>query len=337
LVRGPLTPADASTISPQAKVMSELRLTVAPNAGAFPGPSTKDAVFFPGFDGGIEWGGAAADDRGIYYVNVNEIPWAYQMVAARRPDGSPLSLGERTYVIQCGSCHGFDQKGEAGSGIPPLEGLAQRRTKEAVLQLVEAGTGGRMPAFRTLAEGQRRAVVDFLFGNELPAAAYAAPGRAGGGAPGGPAGAANAADEIPYAFRGFQRWFDHEGYPAIKPPWGTLNAVDLNTGTIKWKVPLGEYPALTARGIPPTGTENYGGPAVTATGVLFQAGTGDDMIRAFDSTTGKELWKAKLPFAGFATPSIYAVGGKQYVVISAAGTKSGRPSGGSLVAFALAD
>ena len=141
----------------------------------------------------------------------------------------------------------------------------------------------------------------------------------------------------PYAFRGFQRWLDREGYPAIKPPWGTLNAVDLNTGEIKWTVPLGEYEELTARGIPQTGTENYGGPVVTAGGVLFIGATADEKIRAFDKETGEVLWEADLPFGGNATPSTYMADGKQYVAISAGGGKSNRPVGGMLVAFALPD
>jgi quinoprotein glucose dehydrogenase len=114
-----------------------------------------------------------------------------------------------------------------------------------------------------------------------------------------------------------------------------LNAVDLNTGEIKWKVPLGEYPELTARGIPPTGTENYGGPVVTAGGLIFIGASADETFRAFDKATGKILWQTKLPFGGNATPSTYMVNDRQYVVISAGGAKSGRPAGGSLVAFAL--
>ena len=125
------------------------------------------------------------------------------------------------------------------------------------------------------------------------------------------------------------------GYPAIKPPWGTLNAVDLNTGEFKWKVPLGEYAELSARGIPPTGTENYGGPVVTAGGLIFIGATADETFRAFDKDTGKVLWQTKLPFGGNATPSVFMVEGRQYVVISAGGGKSGRPAGGVLVAFAL--
>ena len=138
-----------------------------------------------------------------------------------------------------------------------------------------------------------------------------------------------------YAFAGFRRWLDKEVYPATKPPWGTLNAVDLNPGEIKWKVPLGEYAALTARGIAPAGTENYGGPVVTAGGLIFIGATADETFRALDKDTGKVLWQAKLPWGGNATPSTYSVNGRQFVVISAGGGKSGRPTGGMLVAFAL--
>ena len=331
LTRGPLTEADATTLTPQDHAAALLRLRLAPDTGPYPAPSTKDATFFPGFDGGMNWGGGAADPQGIFYINVTELPWGYQMVPTTRDEGVPVSLGERTYMIQCGACHGMDRRGELGSGIPALTGLSTRHTKVAVAQIVEQGTGGRMPAFSQLPEGPRRAMIDFLFGDEQPAAAYpAAPGRAGGAGGGQPAG-----PPPPYAFRGFQRWLDSQGYPAITPPWGLLYAVNLNTGDVKWKVPLGEFPELTARGIPPTGTENYGGPVVTASGLLFIAATADETIRAFDTDTGKVLWKARLPFSGTATPSIYSVNGRQFLVVSAGGGKSRRPSGGMVVAFSL--
>ena len=187
-----------------------------------------------------------------------------------------------------------------------------------------------MPAYATMPEAQRTAILDYVLSTSAPQTATREETRTPQQA------SVDAVDEGPaYAFGGFRRWLDDEGYPAIKPPWGTLNAVDLNTGQIKWSVVLGEYPELTARGIPPTGTENYGGPLVTAGGLIFIGATADETFRAFDKETGKILWKAKLPFGGNASPSTYMAGGRQYVVISAGGGKSGRPHGGMVVAFAL--
>ncbi len=142
-------------------------------------------------------------------------------------------------------------------------------------------------------------------------------------------------DEVPYRMAGYTRFLDDEGYPGITPPWGTLNAVDLNSGKLLWKVPLGEYPELTALGHPKTGTENYGGPAVTKGGLIFIAATRDSKIRAFDKKTGEEVWVADLPAPGYATPSVYSVNGKQYIVIACGGGKIGSISGDEYVAFAL--
>jgi quinoprotein glucose dehydrogenase len=137
-----------------------------------------------------------------------------------------------------------------------------------------------------------------------------------------------------YISRTWRKLTDSEGYPAIRPPWGTLNAIDLKTGDYLWRVPLGEFPELTKRGIPVTGMESYGGTLVTAGGLLFIAGTQDEKIRAFDKKTGKILWEYLLPAAGFATPITYEVKGKQYVVIAAGGGR-GKKTGGNYVAFAL--
>jgi quinoprotein glucose dehydrogenase len=321
LMRQLYTPDDVSDISPQARALTSERLSRGGSFGAFPPPSTKETILFPGPDGGFEWGGAAADPAGVLYANLNEIPWSYQMVPTRGAGGAPVSRGERQFMIHCASCHGLDRRGDPAGGMPALLDIGNRVTPAHVMTLLAQG-GGRMPPFNEVPEGQRRAIVDFLFGTEPSAP----PERRS---------PEDAQAEPPYAFGGFRRWFDREGYPAIKPPWGTLNAVDLNTGEIKWKVPLGEYPELTKRGIPPTGTENYGGPVVTAGGLIFIGATADETFRAFDKDTGKVLWQARLPFSGNATPSTYMVGGKQYVVISAGGGKSGRPAGGSIVAFAL--
>jgi quinoprotein glucose dehydrogenase len=148
--------------------------------------------------------------------------------------------------------------------------------------------------------------------------------------------AAPAGESYRYTHAGYHRFLDPEGYPAIKPPWGVLTAIDLNHGAFAWQVVLGEYPELTARGIPQTGTENFGGTIVTAGGLVFIGGTKDEKFHAFDKTTGKLLWDHKLPAGGYATPSTYRVDGRQYVVIAAGG--AGKPAtraGDGFVAFAL--
>jgi hypothetical protein len=143
---------------------------------------------------------------------------------------------------------------------------------------------------------------------------------------------------LKYRTERFDIFLDPDGYPAVKPPWGTLNAIDLNRGTIRWSVPLGEYPKLAAQGVRDTGTDNYGGAIVTRNGLLIIAATTyDNRIRAFDKRTGKLLWQAPLPAAGNATPSTYMVDGRQYLVIACGGGKNDAPSGGTYVAFALPD
>jgi quinoprotein glucose dehydrogenase len=324
LTRQRYTIDDVSTISPMARLLTTERLARSGNFGAMPPPSLDETILFPGPDGGFEWGGAAADPDGILYANVNEIPWFYRMVPTRSPDGAPLSVGHRQYLVHCAACHGADRHGDVRGGMPALDALKGRLTAEHVSKVIVTG-GGRMPPFDKLGERQRTAIVGYLLGNE----------RAPSPGPSAAAATGPAKEEPPYAFGGFQRWFDREGYPAIKPPWGTLNAVDMNTGEILWKVALGEYKELTSRGIAPTGTENYGGPVVTAGGLIFIGASADETFRAFDKKTGTVLWQATLPFSGNATPSTYMANGRQYVVISAGGGKSNRPGGGTLVAFAL--
>jgi quinoprotein glucose dehydrogenase len=187
-------------------------------------------------------------------------------------------------------------------------------------------TGRRMmPALSQLSESEKKAIVSFVTDNKKEQKEkFIAPVRK--------------EDEyytIPYTSTGYNKFLTKEGYPAVSPPWGTLNAIDLNTGKMVWKIPLGEYPELTAKGVSPTGTENYGGPAVTAGGLLFIAASRDGKLRAFNKRTGKLLWQTDLPVPGFATPSVYEVNGKQYIVIACGGGKLKTKSGDAYVAFSL--
>jgi quinoprotein glucose dehydrogenase len=140
-----------------------------------------------------------------------------------------------------------------------------------------------------------------------------------------------------YGFTGYNKFLTKEGYPAIKPPWGTLNAINLNTGEYEWKVPFGEFEELTKKGIPETGRENYGGPVTTAGGLLFIAASEDGYLRGYNKRTGKLLWRTKLPAPGLSTPSVYEANGKQYLVIACGGSKWGGKSSDAYVAYALPD
>ena len=139
-----------------------------------------------------------------------------------------------------------------------------------------------------------------------------------------------------YGHKGYVRFVDHEGYPAIKPPWGELIAIDLNAGEFVWRNTLGEFQKLTDRGIPQTGTPNFGGTIVTEGGLVFIGATMDENFHAFDKASGELLWKHKLPAGGYATPSTYSANGRQFVVIAASGAgKLGTKPGDAIVAFAL--
>lgn len=327
------TAADITDRTPEAHRAVLARFArVLPHVPFMP-PSREGTIIFPGFDGGAEWGGAAADPRGILYVNSNEMPWILSMIDAT----GATSLGEQVFLQNCTGCHGANRAGNPGANIPSLLTVKQRLSQPQALEVVTSGRNA-MPPWGFLSQTQREAVVAFLFGTEhsrepQPVATGPAPEKT-------PEWQTYVPDlregrQPPFTHTGYNRWLDPDGYPAIKPPWGTLNAIDLNTGEYLWRVPLGEYPELTAKGIPITGTENYGGAVVTAGGVLFIGASKDEQFRAFDSATGKELWKTKLPAGGYATPATYEVGGRQYVVIACGGGKMGTKSGDAYIAFAL--
>ncbi|WP_439581439.1 outer membrane protein assembly factor BamB family protein [Dyadobacter bucti] len=288
----------------------------------FAAPSKEGTVILPGFDGGAEWGGAGADpEKGILYVNSNEMAWILTMKdTPKESELSTLSPGEKVYTTYCVTCHGPQRKGNAKSGYPSLVDIGTRRDRPFVHQIVTSGKG-MMPGFTMLTADEKQALISFLFGDEKVEAVSAVP--------------ASKKIYLPYQSTGYNKFLDSQGLPAIAPPWGTLNAIDLNTGEFLWKIPFGEVESLRAKGVPATGTENYGGPVVTASGLLFIAATKDGKFRVFDKDNGKLLWETMLPAAGFATPSTYEVNGKQYVVIACGGTKLGTKKGNQYVAFAL--
>jgi quinoprotein glucose dehydrogenase len=277
----------------------------------------KETVIFPGFDGGAEWGGPALDpDSNILYVNANEMAWM-----ASLGENKPGKNAKSIYLSQCAICHGDNRQGSPPA-FPSLKHVDDRLTPGQIASTIRTGKG-RMNGFPGLSKDEVQALVDFLTG--APEKEVTSEGAA--------------PTDMKYRFTGYRRFLDPDGYPAIAPPWGTLNAINLNTGEYAWKIHFGEYPALVAQGMTNTGSENYGGPIVTAGGIVFIGATNfDRKFHAFDKATGKLLWETTLPFAGNATPATYMVGGKQYVVIAAGGGKDPKhASGGVYVAFALPD
>ncbi|MEN9610957.1 MAG: hypothetical protein RLZZ628_1771 [Bacteroidota bacterium] len=286
----------------------------------FAAPSKEGTVIFPGYDGGAEWGGAAADPKeGILYVNSNEMAWILNMVETPSEDAlAHLPLGERIYTISCSSCHGKDKKGNPQSNFPSLMDIGKRLDRTAINNIITNGKG-MMTGFNYLQSVEKQAVIDHLLGIEKQEAS---------------ATTATAMPYMPFKSTGYHKFLDNKGLPAITPPWGTLNAVDLNTGKYLWQIPLGTEPLLKEKGLN-VGSENYGGPVVTASGLLFIAATKDGQFRVFDKKTGQLLWETTLPAAAFATPSTYQVNGKQYIVMACGGTKLGAKKGNQYIAFAL--
>ena len=322
------TESDVTDVSPEAYASAFQRLARVRSNGQFVPPSREGTIILPGYDGGGEWGGAAVDPNGIMYVNASEMPWILTMVAIAA--GGELPLGHSVYANECLYCHGTDLQGDPLGVYPSLVDVSASLSRVAMARIVTNGAG-LMPSHQYLSEDELEALLDYLSGTEddAPPAPATEDDDADRPADGARTPAAS------YTSAGYIRFLDADGNAAIKPPWGTLTAIDLNAGTITWQVPLGELKELTARGIPPTGTENYGGPIVTAGGLLFIAATKDEQFRAFATDTGELLWETELPAGGYATPATYAVDGRQYVVIAAGGGKMGTPSGDSYVAFAL--
>ncbi len=295
----------------------------------FTPPSIEGTLVLPGLTGGAEWGGPSFDpSTGILYINATEMPWIITMLDTRedkspKPSQTNLEAGKTLYTKSCKGCHGADLKGFGN--FPTLVGIEKKYNEASFKELV---SGGRrmMPAFKNLAENEKTAIASYLLNLKLkhnekfvPVVKTRHPFYG-----------------TPYRLAGIKQFLTLEGYPAITPPWGTLSAIDMSTGKIVWKNTLGDYPELKAKGIH-SGTENWGGSAVTAGGLVFIAATRDEKFRAFNKTTGKLLFETDLPAGGYATPSVYSIKGKQYIVIACGGGRMKTKSADTYVAFSLPD
>jgi quinoprotein glucose dehydrogenase len=287
----------------------------------FDPPSKEGTLIFPGFDGGGEWGGASFDpETGYMYINSSEMPNILTMVdETKQADLAKMTPGEAVYTKNCASCHSPNKEGNLKSGYPSLVDLKSKRERAMVADVISKGKG-MMPGFGGLTSSEKQSLIDYLFEAENKEVGMQS---------------TSFPNAIPYKMTGYNKFLDKNGYPAVEPPWGTLSAINLNTGDYVWKRPLGEDKKLTAKGIPVTGLENYGGGVVTAGGLFIIGATKDETLRIFDKKTGEIIWQTELPASAFATPSTYEVDGIQYIVIACGGNKLGTKKGDSYVAFAL--
>lgn len=325
-VRQSLTEKDLNPYLTKAEYDSVKKVVQGVHTGRMFTPQSKEGtIIFPGFDGGAEWGGPAIDpETGIIYVNANQMAWILQMF-----DVDPTEQGEnfgkaglRLYKQNCQSCHGPERKGSGN--YPSIVDVGKKYDPRSFIEFINAGRR-MMPAFQHLSQQDKNAIASFVLNLQKEQLQAYKPKLS----------ALDSFRMLPYEISGYNKFITKSGLPGLSPPWGVLNAIDLNTGEYVWKTTLGEDPFFKAKGIKETGTENYGGPVVTKGGVLFIAATKDGMFRAFNKRSGKLLWETKLPAAGFATPATYEVGGKQYIAIACGGGKLGTASGDSYVAFAL--
>lgn len=294
--------------------------------GMFTPPTVEGTLILPGYDGGGEWGGPAVDpETNLLYVNANEMAWILNLVPNKpKPTKKRTNLeaGAVLYHQHCMGCHGPERTGSGD--FPSIVHADKRYTTSSFLELLSTGRR-MMPGFNHLHEEEKKAIASFILNDRSTQQnEYKGSVEKISGAP-----------EATYTFTGYNKFLTKEGYPAIAPPWGSLSAIDLNTGEYVWKIPLGEFEELKKKGIPTTGRENYGGPVVTAGGVLFIAATADGKFRAFNKRTGELLWETDLPAPGVATPAVYEQNGRQYVVIACGGSKWGGVWGDAYVAFAL--
>lgn len=292
-------------------------------------PSVQGTLVLPGLTGGAEWGGPSFDpSSGILYINATEMPWVVTMIdtlVEKLPASTQTNLqaGKSIYNKSCKGCHGADLKGSGN--FPSLLNLQTKYDELKFKNIISSGQR-MMPAFKHFSEEDKTALASYLLNIESKQKMIFTP----------VARLSHPFYSSPYRFGGYKQFLTKEGYPGIKPPWGTLSAIELSTGRLVWKNILGDYPELKSKGIH-AGTENWGGSVVTAGGLVFIAATRDEKIRAFNKTTGKLLFESALPAGGYATPSVYSVNGKQFVVIASGGGRMRTKSADSYVAYSLPD
>ncbi|MFC3201738.1 PQQ-binding-like beta-propeller repeat protein [Alteromonas oceani] len=326
-----LTEALLTDRTPEANAWAKAEFNNMISEGLFvPFTTDQPTVIFPGFDGGAEWGGAAVDpDQGVIFINSNDIAWTGSMVEATQH----ADKGHNLYAQNCAVCHGEDRSGSPPA-FPSLIDIGNKLADHDIKNVIKNGRG-RMPQFAGLTKQELTDLTSFLTDEKPPSSEE--PAKTGDKVE--MVSPFNSAKNARYYFSGYHKFLDPDGYPAVKPPWGTLNAIDVATGQYLWRKPLGEYPELAAAGLTNTGSENYGGAVVTASGLLFIGATiYDRTIRAFDTSDGKILWQAQLPYAGTATPATYMVDGVQYIVISTNNARNPKgQQGAAYVAFKLAN
>jgi len=330
--RQQFTEADLNTNIPDSSYADIKRRFKSFKSGPmFTPPTIRGTIVFPGFNGGANWDGASFDpNTGILYINVKEMPWIVTMTETKDGDMTPYLLANQTnlqagkilYKSNCMGCHGVEMKGMGD--VPSLVDVKKKYTESEFESLISSGKR-MMPAFNSLSKAEKTAIASFVLDlKNKQKEKFVRVIKA-----------TNPFYNAPYKNEGIQQFLSSEGYPAVSAPWGNLSAINLNTGKLVWKNTFGDFPELLKTKNIHSGGESWGGSVVTAGGLLFIGATRDEKFRAFNKRTGELLFETELPAGGYATPAVYSVDGKEYIVIACGGGRMKTKSGDSFVAFAL--